>query len=250
MSRFALALTLSAAVLLGANGASAQILNTLSGFGQEPGWQGQGTALASLSGGNTSTREYSVDLAGQWQGDRNRLRLIAGYDFSRENDVTSKEESRAHLRHNYRLDRWVSTLAFAQYQRNPFQDLQRRMLWGAGLRLELRDEAPNRLGVGVSAMYEVDRLTTGDRQGVVRLSTFVDFSHELGESVRSNLVGWYQPRVDDFADTRASVIGELELDLHGPLKLLVAASIDYDSRPPADVDELDWDVDTGLRFSL
>jgi hypothetical protein len=250
VNRHLLAFALGCAALAGATAASAQILNTLSGFGDRPGWQGQGTALAELSGGNTESQDYGFDLAGQWKGESERFRLIAGYDFSSENDVTSKEESRVHLRHNHQIDRRISTLAFVQYQRNPFQDLQRRMLWGAGLRFEIHDRAPNRLGIGVSAMYEVDRLTTGDRAGVMRLSTFLDFWREIHESLRSAIVGWYQPRFDDFSDTRVSVIANLEVDLHGPFKLIFEASLDYDSKPPADVDELDWDVASGLRFSL
>ena len=48
-----IALVLIPVGLLLAASASAQILNTLSGFEHRPGWQGQASAFLMMSGGNT-----------------------------------------------------------------------------------------------------------------------------------------------------------------------------------------------------
>lgn len=250
MSRSLIAAALCIGLLLAPAAQAVQILNTLSGFGDRPGWQAVGEASADLSGGNTETRDYGLALAGQWQGEANRLRLIAGLDYAEASNETTKQDQRVHLRHNYRIDRWVSTLGFVQYQRNPFQDLRRRMLFGAGLRFEIRDQPANRLGVGVSAMYEVERLTDDSRADTWRLSTFIDFRRELADRTRAQIVGWYQPKLADFSDQRLSVAGELEVDLAGPLKLLLTASTAYDSDPPPSVDQFDWDVVAGLRVRI
>lgn len=248
MARTCIAVLVLALLAHSAPAGAVQILNTLSGFGDGPGWQTVGDASAELSGGNTDTEDYAVALASQWTGERQRVRLIAGLDYSEASGTTTDQDQRVHLRHNYRIDRWISTLAFTQYQRNPFQDLRRRLLFGAGFRIEIDDERPNRLGVGVSAMYEVERLTNGTGEDTVRLSTFLDFRRDIADRTSAGIVAWYQPRLTDFGDWRISVLAELEVGIGGPVSVLMQGAIAQDSDPPPAVDEYDWDLNLGLRL--
>ena len=106
MARVALFLLASVVV---ASTADAQILNTLSGFEHRPGWQGQASAFLHLSGGNTEQQNYLVNAAGQWEADRNRVRLIASYDFAKTSGVENQDDIKLHLRHNFRLTPHVSS---------------------------------------------------------------------------------------------------------------------------------------------
>lgn len=230
--------------------ASAQILNTLSGFEHRPGWQGQGSLFMSLSGGNTEIESYLVSAAGQWEGDRNRVRLIGDYEFTRTDGVKNRDDLVLHLRHNYRFGARVSSLAFAQVQRNPFQRLESRELLGAGFRFNLHDDVKRRVGLGVSAMYEAEELTSGEESETARFSCFLDFRRDMKEYLHFAIVGWYQPMVSNFADLRASTIADLDVDLAGPLALVLSATWKYDSRPPAGVGDVDWSLRTGLRASF
>jgi hypothetical protein len=125
-----------------------------------------------------------------------------------------------------------------------------RELLGGGLRLDVARGADGVLGAGVSAMYEHELRTDESRSETWRLSTFLDFRRELKDYLQLLLVGWYQPNTRDFADFRASLVADLEIDLAGPLGLVVWGSWERDSRPPSGVEETDWTLRTGLRVSL
>ncbi len=238
------------ALACGALPASAQILNTLSGFEHRSGWQGEASAFFRVSGGNTEVENYLVNAAGQWQGERNRVRLIGSYDFARTTGTKNKDDLKLHLRHNYRINGWVSSLAFAQYQRNPFQNLEARDLLGAGARFNLYEDGDRRVGLGISAMYEVEEYLDGTESETARLSTFLDFRRDLKQYLHFAIVGWYQPRFADFSDTRASAVADLDVDLAGPLALVVSGTFEYNSTPPAGIKESDWSLRTGLRVAI
>ena len=238
------------ALSLGALPASAQILNTLSGFEHHRGWQGEASAFVRLSGGNTELENYLVVAAGQWEGERNRVRLIGSYDFAKTGGTKNRDDLKLHLRHNYHLSARISSLAFAQYQRNPFQALEARDLLGAGLRFNLHEDGERRIGLGVSAMYEAEELTDGTTSETSRLSAFLDFRRDLKEYLRLAIVGWYQPRFSDFSDARSSAIADLDVDLAGPLALVLSGSWEYDSTPPPGIEKVDWSLRTGLRVSI
>lgn len=237
-------------VLLAASPAAAQILNTLSGFEERRGWQGEAGGYLRLSGGNTDVRDYAASAALQWEGGRNRVRAIADYSSTRSNGEDTSEELTGHLRHNYQLTTWLATLAFAQWQHNPFQDLDLRRLLGLGARFDLIRTEPRRLSIGVAAMHESERLVGAAQTETERLSAYLDFHRDLREYLRVAVVGWYQPDLGNFADLRASVLADLDVDLTGSLTLVLGSSYEYDSRPPAGIADADWGVRTGLRLSL
>jgi hypothetical protein len=243
--------TVVAAILaIAATPAGAQILNTLSGFDDIAGWQGQASAFVRVSGGNTDVQDYFTNAAGQWQGDHQRVRALVGYDLSRNDGRDTSEDLTAHVRHNYRISRWVSTLAFGQYQRNPFQALRARVLFGAGLRFDIVSNEKRRFAIGVSGMYESEELTDSSTSETMRLSTFLDFTRDLKQYLRFSIVGWLQPDISEFADTRASVIADLDIDLVGPLVLVMGAMFKHDSRPPGGIEKIDWSLRTGLKLSF
>jgi len=228
--------------------AGAQILNTLSGFDDIEGWQGQASAFVRVSGGNTDVQNYFANAVGQWQGEHQRMRAIVDYELSRNDGRDTSEELTAHLRHNYRIRQWVSTLAFSQFQRNPFQALKARVLLGGGLRFDLVSNEKRRFAIGISGMSETEELTDGSTSTAARLSTFLDFTRDLKQYLRFAIVGWYQPDLSDLADTRASAIADLDVDLVGPLVLVTGATFKYDSRPPEGIEEIDWSLRTGLKL--
>jgi hypothetical protein len=240
----------TALFVFAATSADAQILNTLSGFDDTAGWQGEASAFVRVSGGNTDVQNYFTDAAGQWQGDRQRIRAIVGYELSRNDGRETSEALTAHLRHNYRIRQGVSTIAFSQFQRNPFQNLRARILLGGGLRFDLVSNEKRRFAIGMSGMFESEELTDARTSTTTRLSTFLDFTRDLKQYLRFAIVGWYQPDLSDVSDTRASAIADLDIDLVGPLVLVTGATFKYDSQPPDGIKEIDWSVRTGLKLSF
>lgn len=237
-------------LLVSALGAGAQILNTLSGFEERPGWQGEAAGFFRLSGGNTEVRDYLATGAGQWEGDRQRVRAIVSFNQTRTEGIDTSEDLIAHLRHNLRLNGWFSTLAFTQWQRNPFQALRSRVLVGAGGRFDLVRNEKRRFAVGLAAMYEAETLIdAGDRE-TARFSAFLDFQRDVQEYLSLSIVCFVQPAMTDFEDLRASAVADLDIDLVGPLTLVLGSSYEYNSRPPATIEHYDWTVRTGIKLAL
>lgn len=236
--------------LLGPAPAAAVIVNTLSGYGSDPGWSGQLEANASASGGNTELARFGGRARAQWLGGRHRFRLLASAQRTESDGTRIAESALLHLRHNRRLAARLQSLAFAQLQRNPFQRLSSRSLLGAGARVALVDDSRGQLGLGLAHMLELERIEDGggDEELDHRLSSFLVGELELREGVSLGATVFAQPLWSDFGDLRAT--GELGLDveLTGRLSFQSSATLNHDSNPPAGVEETDWSLGTGLAY--
>lgn len=254
MIRFFATICLTALALwLGtANPAGAQILNTLRGFERgEPGWSGSAEASFSQTGGNTEVLALGVEAQLQYEWKRERWRIMGEQSYKSNQGRRTSDESIGHLRHNHRFRPWLASLAFVQIQRNPFQRLQQRVLFGAGARFDLLRRKRWRASLGSAHMVEVERLE--DRAGDEtdhRLSTFVTFDGQVSETLTLAFTSFVQPLWSDFGDLRALAIAETRVKLGGGFTYTVASEIRYDAEPPDGVDTTDWEVETGFGIAF
>jgi putative salt-induced outer membrane protein YdiY len=243
-----------AAVLLvtQATTAGAQILNTLRGFKEnEPGWSGIVDASFSATGGNTEVLSLNGSGQVQYREARERFRLMASGTRKTSRGAAIEEASAAHLRHNHAFNPWLSSVAFIQHQRNPFQRLETRLLFGLGARFDLLRATPWRLAVGATPMLEIERIKS--RPGTdddLRLSTFVVLDARLNDTVTLQVTSFVQPRFSDFGDLRSMATGGVRVKLGGGFSLTTASNVEIDTRPPAGVKKTDWEVTTGLGVSF
>lgn len=233
-----------------ADPARAQIVNTLEGYDPDArGFSSVTTGSIEATGGNTETFDAMVDAKGQWAGERHRVRVLFGYEYESASGDREAENTFAHLRHNWRIDGGLHSLAFAQWQRNPFQRLRSRTLFGAGARLDLVERDAVRLALGAAHMVEIERLRgQDDPRTVHRLSSFLDAAWSIGEGHELGLNVFFQPKWSDFGDVRGNGTITLESKLAGGLSLVTAANVEYDSEPPTDVETTDWEIRSGLRY--
>lgn len=229
------------------------ILNTLqAGGGQAPGWSGGLDGMLTGSGGNTE--KMIIDAGGrlQWRGASSRVRLQASGGYEESGRHVTARNLVAHLRHNRDLGPRWTTVAFAQVQSNPFQQLSSRTLLGAGLRRDFRqDSSDNHASLGATPMLEAERLK--HQHGSVargRISTFLLLSWRVSPSARINASGFWQPLFADLGDARA--VGNLGLvvDVTGSVDLKAGAAVEHDSRPPASVEATDWSTYLGFGLDL
>lgn len=246
------AIVAALAFLLADATADAAIINTLRGFSRdEPGWSGSLAGSFGASGGNTRESTFEGSGRVQWRGEVNTWRLIGS---GRRTTSRGEETARSllgHLRHNYRLSGKWSTVAFLQAQKNPFQRLDSRYLAGVGGRWDTVHEEGLALALGASHMYEQEKIR--DEAGEAhaqRLSTFATFEATLREGVILDVLLFYQPRWSDFGDWRVFGEAGLEIELTGSLSLFTGYQIQHDSRPPAGVEQTDWNTKTGFKFSF
>jgi hypothetical protein len=245
-------LLVTTSLLLGFGVAPAQIVNTLEGFDpRETGWSGVLGGSLRSTGGNTEVFDAAIDARVQHRTEHQRWRAILGYAFESAGGVDQTDEYFGHLRHNHRLRGRLHSLAFAQVQHNPFQDLRSRFLVGAGARLDLVQREKARVSIGAAHMVENESLRGIDeRQIAHRMSSFVDLFVPLGTNASFAVVTFVQPRWSDLGDVRAIASAQLESRVTGPLSLVLSANVAHDSEPPVGVERTDWTVRTGLRLRL
>ncbi len=238
--------------LLAVGSASAQIVNTLRGFGgEDPGWSGEALASFARSGGNTDVFTLSIGGRAQWQGERHRWRLLADATREKSGDETNAESALGHLRHNARIASGLHTLAFVQAQRNPFQRLESRVLFGGGLRADILARDDLAASVGLAHMVEVEDVE--ERAGSStdqRLSAFLSVTGRMSDRAGVDVTIFAQPRWGDPADMRSTVAASLKVAVSGRLSLVVSADVVHDTEPPDRVEDTDWKTRTGFSWDL
>ena len=229
-------------------GARAAIVNSLRGFDRdEPGWSGSVDGSYGASGGNTDLSTFMGSARLQWKGASHIGRLIGAGKRTTNNGTETARSTLGHLRHNYMLsDRWA-TVAFLQLQENPFQRLDERFLAGLGGRWRAVKGKSTLIYLGATYMFEKELIQgEDDFDQASRLSTFASLELELRQGVFVDFLAFYQPKFDDLADWRAYGEVRLEVELIGSLSLFTGYNLQYDSQPPAGVEETDWNTKTGF----
>ena len=244
-----LALTI---LLVSAAPASAQILNTLRGFsGGEPGWSGSAEVNFSQTGGNTEVLALGAEAQLQYEWKRERWRIMGEQSYKSNRGKRTSDESIGHLRHNHRFRPWVSSLAFVQIQRNPFQQLQQRVLVGAGARFDVLRRPRWKASVGAAHMVETEKLENSPGYETdQRLSSFVTFDGKVSETLTVQVTSFVQPLWADMTDLRALALVGTRVKLGGGFTYNVASELRYDAEPPGGVKTTDWEVETGLGYTF
>ena len=240
----------------------AQIVNSLSGLDESPGWAGGAEALVSLARGNS---DYTDLLAGarlRFRSDAQQARLLGSFNRRTAEGTRLADNHVLHLRHNLLLgERWA-TVAFLQTQRDPFRRVERRSLAGAGMQVDVRrrtepgDEGTpvlkGRITLGATLMAEAED-RTGDDAGTRTLARFSFFARAVGapaDGVEMELTAFYQPAVEDPGNHRALVGLDLEVDLVAGLAWIVRYDLVHDSAPPEGVAPTDYRLRSGLGFEF
>jgi putative salt-induced outer membrane protein YdiY len=245
------------AILIGpaAAPAEAQIVNTLRRWSDaEPGWDGDVEARFAVASGNTEYLEFAGGASVQFVTERDhRVRGFSNVSVRRANGEKVAESFVAHLRHNYRLTPVFSTLVFLQHSSDPFRRIERRTLAGGGTRIDLVREESWEGSIGLSAMYEGEKLTDdpgGEVEREFRGSFFASAIGNVTETLRVDLSAFYQPLFSDWGDDRVFLASSLRVDVVGELDLIVHFDLTHESRPPADVEPTDIRFSTGLVFDF
>jgi hypothetical protein len=231
----------------------AQIINTLRGFDrQSMGWSGDVEGAVAIADGNTDYLEYAFSASLQNLNERNRWALLGHYMRRSAGDQRIAENRMTHLRHNYRFRSHLASVLFLQGQHDPFRRIETRLLAGAGMRLDVLRGRQWEAGFGATWMLEGDELTDDD-QGMLtehRLSFFLSVYNTETDHANVDVVAFYQPRVDDFADERAFVSASFEADIVGGVYFLLRYNLTHDAAPPPGVLKTDQTLRSGIGLRL
>ena len=234
--------------------AEAQIVNVLSMAGEGQGFSGAVNGAVDWRSGNVDSTRATADLMLSLRGDRDLVFLVTRGDLGIKSDALYLAKSFEHLRYRRAIGgRWSSEV-FAQHTFDKFQKLQFRLLGGLGLRFDVVEWQGGAVAVGTAYMPELERLNEGVEDGAGtffhRWSSYFTFSAQLGEPFVVNSVTYAQPRVDQFSDYRISHEFSFRIQVQDVVVSPFTFSLQYDSRPPQGVEELDLGIRStlGLRF--
>ena len=150
----------------------------------------------------------------------------------------------------------VGSDAFLQYQNDRFFRLQRRMLAGAGVRVEIVHH-PALLWWGGSAyMLEYERINVqpgaADAPETLshRWTNYLTERLRISDAVLLQSTTYWQPRFDDFTDFRVLEVVEGMAKVTEVLGFGLTLSVLHDSAPPTGVKTTDLRLATNIHLAL
>lgn len=236
---------------------AAQIVNVLQqGRVAEDGWAGRLSLSATWKAGNTEVIDTSVGLGASYRAASHLVFVVARGRRGLQGDKTFIAQTFEHLRYRYTLTDLISVESFVQHEFDEFRRINLRLLGGLGGRLSLHFGDNFSAALGLAYMLErelyrdVGRVGGPDGQTNQRGSSYLNLRWTPSKNMIFNNTVFVQPRLDNFRDVR--LMNEASVTVKGLswFGLRLAFRLDYDSRPPAEVETLDTSLETTLVFTL
>lgn len=209
-----------------------------------------------VESGNSNLFEIGLNTRFDYRRARHYTFLNGALRYGKEGGATYRDRAFSHLRYNYGIVSWLTGEAFTQLQQDGFKLLQLRVLVGGGARFQYLDTGTMKLFQGTSMMYEHENLNEEKVVGhpaetsVVRWSNYVNVRIRLSEETSFISTVYVQPRLDAFGDLRVLHDATLAVALTRHLTLRTTLNLNYDSRPPDNVEDLDIALRNGLEVSF
>ena len=159
-----------------------------------------------------------------------------------------------HLRYNYTVkdSSFFTFEGFFQHQYNMIKLLERRLLGGLGPRFRIIGGEKAQLHIGTLAMYEFEQLSDSlkTRRNISRLDSYLSIGWQIKENLSLTSITYYQPAFIDPQNFRLSSENGFQLKITNSLSLNIGFQINYDSRPPENVQKLFYDWQNELIYNF
>ncbi len=207
--------------------------------------------------GNSNTNQWDIAPAIILLRKKNEYKFFGGYSFLSNSENEILDGGFLHFRHNYKLSKRLKTFEFYQLQFNRVLLVNRRQLFGAGLRYGLVAKDSFGLDMELGLMREAEILNTsklliGEPNHVkdIRITYVNSVRWKLNKLVKINNVIYYQPSVKLVTDYRILNDFNLIVALTDHLELITSLSTRYDSTPPGNLKYLDNALTLGLNLKF
>ncbi len=248
------------ALLLLPTPAGAQIVNIerIMAGEPQPGVQGALQFSYGLRDGNSESQRLEGNGLIRWRSGPSIFQLATGGSYQTAADRKVAENALGHIRYGRLVGAGTRLEALLQVQQDQFVRLRRRVLVGVGARFRLMtlnsdaeaDDGADRLDMGLIAMFEQEKLRSGESNTAWRASLLVSIGLTLSEAVTFGSQVYYQPLLDDPSDFRLLNDLGLTVRLLGPLSTKIDLRVAHDSRPPATVERTDVVLRNSLAISF
>ncbi len=209
-----------------------------------------------VQSGHVDLFEIGVNTRIDYRRTRHYAFLAGELRYGTKDDTPFRDRTFGHLRYNYRLTPRLVAEAFTQLERDGFARLQLRTLVGGGLRVQYLDTETVKIFQGTTPMYEHENLDADDRSthpattSTVRWSNYLNARLRFTDTTYLLATVYVQPRFDAFTDARVLHQTTLAVNVTEHVRLTAELNLNYDSRPPPDVEELHVAVRNGLNVSF
>ena len=176
------------------------------------------------------------------------------YLFLNENEVIKNDNNDVlnngyqHLRYNYSLTGFITAEVFAQYQFNQVQEIDKRILLGAGPRFGLIDKDSAKVNLGIQIMKEWEK--TDEYQDNYRSSNYLSVFWQINKTISFISTTYYQPLLKNFDDYRISNESGMIFAISKRFSIEFTYEILYDTEVPDGVPETMYSFNSGIVFTF
>ena len=232
----------------------AQIINTesLRMVTGKTGWAGKVSLDASLSKNTRSKVKVKNNIHLQYKTKKHLFIFINKIGFEQVDDADFANKGVQHLRHNYKIDKSLSSELFLQNQYNALYKIDFRELAGAGLRYKLTKSEKYKMYFGCLVMYEYEK-TTGDfvfYNKDWRNSSYLSFSFYFTKNLSLISTTYYQPKLSNFSDYRIAHQSAFKFKIVKNLSYKLSFNYSYDKFPVIGIPNEEYDISNGLVYKL
>ena len=183
---------------------------------------------------------------------KEKILFLGSYGLGQQNGKDFKNEMFSHLRLNvYPIDdkSALSGEAFYQIQKDDFELLQIRQLFGCGGRIESDRSKSFRMAFGLGMMADHEKIKNLKHNVVVRSTNYLSFLHKT-EKVNTFAVIYLQPRIVKPSDFR--ILSEItnEIKITKVLSFNFTLSYRYDSDTPEGVIKNELKSNGSLKYEF
>ncbi len=182
-----------------------------------------------------------------------RQSIVFTSDYNLGELDTKKDSSSGfgHLRWTKYLNTNIAFELFSQYEFDEFNQLEKRILLGTGVRLPFIYSEVESFFVGASFMLEQEKIQSQvNDDNNNRLSIYISYLKQLHSKAFFNTTTYFQPNIDRLSDYRISIQNSISFPLNQSLDLSVSNSIKYDHQPLPGVESFDLTLSNQLRFNF
>ena len=218
------------------------------------GWQGNVELSGNFKDNDKKIVQLKNQLDLQFFHKAHNYIFINSLSLMQVNDADLINSGFQHFRYNYTVkdSSFLTFEAFVQHQYNSIKLLQRRMLIGLGTRFRIQNSDKFVLFFAPLFMYEdevlSDELKTETQH--YKLDAYLAMSYRFNSAVSFRHITYYQPHLSMFSDYRISSESSLAFKVWKNLSFETSFSLDYDSDPPAEIQNLFYSANQKISYSF
>lgn len=188
----------------------------------------------------------------QWNRKKHSVMSFNALNLTVFNDSKILNDGVQYMRYSYHANNSFDIETFGQAQYNEIIKIRGRYLMGFGSRFHIFDSEKDsvKLHLSVHYMREYEEETTGLINRHHRLNSVLAFGWPINDKVNLNLIGYYQPDLQNFKDFRFSSEASIQIRILRRLTFKYSMAWFYDENPPAGINRIFYNIRNSLLFEI